>query len=176
MLPARRWWSRWHRTTCDDYDKMVKGDAGWSPYSSGPAPSRASRAAAPWAQATACTCSPARSTWRVRSRATSSRWRSSTWRLGPTPRAGPLARTPPRGGAIRPAPTRLVARPTPCTPPRRPWHLSLTHSVIHSLLVGWTWQVDGTPFTAGGFTGHSTNDEVVTIYELSRRTARPTPR
>ena len=26
--------------------------------------------------------------------------------------------------------------------------------------------MDGTPFTAGGFTGHSTNDEVVTIYEL----------
>ena len=26
--------------------------------------------------------------------------------------------------------------------------------------------MDGTPFTAGEFTGHSTNDEVVTIYEL----------
>ena len=52
---------------------------------------------------------------------------------------------------------------TPCTPPPM---ASLTHPLTHSLLVGWTWQVDGTPFTAGEFTGDSTNDEVVTIYEL----------
>ena len=42
---------------------------------------------------------------------------------------------------------------------------SLTHSLPHTL-VGWAWQVDGTAYTAGAFTNHTTNDEVVTIYEL----------